>query len=192
MNSYASTIRLEDSSSNEGGTYTPAFLPASAFEFHQRKSTPTMTAAPRSQLTELITTKPTKQHRCQLIKNNPVKMMEGSDSEAPSSMETQAVNCKFFTSCRADLAFFQPVTTVSWCLSPLIHHCHFMASERLEFIMGACDNIIVMHSLEPLLCRILKRKKSMRQAGEALQKCIVLFYRSYHTHSHRICLLCPR
>eukprot|EP00984_Skeletonema_dohrnii_P028029 scaffold17849_cov95-Skeletonema_dohrnii-CCMP3373.AAC.3 len=32
-------------------------------------------------------------------------MMEGSDTEAPSSIETQAANCKFYHS-RADLPFF--------------------------------------------------------------------------------------
>ena len=67
------------------------------------------------------------------------KMMEGSDSEAPSSMETQAVNCKFFTG-GPICPFFQAADNVSWCLYVAVDtSLSFHGSKRLHIYYGRLE-----------------------------------------------------
>ena len=79
-------------------------------------------------------------------------MMEGSDTEAPSSIETQAANCKFYHFLGGPIwPFFSslPTTRLSWvpvAFEDPLDDCRFMALMRLYILlcMGLC-NIIVLH-----------------------------------------------
>ena len=111
--------------------------------------------------------------------------MEGSDTEAPSSIETQVANCKFYHS-RADQPFFRRDNdvVVLFVSGAAVHYCRWMTKGSLRYY-GAVHII----ATDPLLSHCCVESWKNAEAGNC-DVANISFWFNNCIHSHHVYLLC--